>query len=583
MILAAASVAVAGGVGTYLVLAPNQTERILPALPPVPEFSSEPEILQQKLREAHATAATTGTLRSFADYARLLQANGFASAATQIWQVLINENSDDARWPYYLAHLRRDAGDTGETAQWLRRTVEINPDYSVAWLQLGDMALKSANFDLAKTYYGERLNRVAGDPYARMGLARIEHQEGNQDAAQTQLLKLVDDHPNFASAHNLLARMYRDNGDIEQAELHRWQGYRAGRFIAAEDPWMEALEDECYLPAKLFVIGMMDFQANRGDRGRSTYERAVEYDPLDPGNHELLGDLYKRLKEPELARASLRRSLELSAQQGSPPSLLATIHLAAVEREMFEFQSSRETAELGLTHHPKSPELFVELGLTLSALTETTPARDAFESAIKINPNDTAAHFHMGEWWLRKDETEEAIPHFEQSLVQQPTFAPSLRYLLQYTLGTDQLDRAKEHADTLLGAYYGDAEVRQLVAICYLRLGRRELQRGSVLNAIVPLQRAYQLDPEDVDIAFELGTLQLAQGNVKAAIPPLETLLEKRPEDARAHFFLAQSYLMDGRPRAARSLLEKGLELAEAAGNSGTAANIREMLAAISR
>ena len=40
---------------------------------------------------------------------------------------------------------------------------------------------------------------------------------------------------------------------------------------------------------------------------------------------------------------------------------------------------------------------------------------------------------------------------------------------------------------------------------------------------------------------------------------------------------------MDGRPRAARALLEKGLTLAEQAGNAGTAGNIREMLEAITR
>ncbi|MGY8719425.1 MAG: hypothetical protein ACKVI3_16770, partial [Verrucomicrobiia bacterium] len=67
------------------------------------------------------------------------------------------------------------------------------------------------------------------------------------------------------------------------------------------------------------------------------------------------------------------------------------------------------------------------------------------------------------------------------------------------------------------------------------------------------------------------------------ATPPLEVLIANRPTDASAHLFLAQAYLMDGRPRAARALLEKGLTLAEQAGNAGTAGNIREMLEAITR
>lgn len=583
MIAAAATLAAVGGGGTYLLLAPSLPEQVRGAFPALPDLSSAPVILQEKLQHAYAKTAASGTVADLAEYARLLHANDFAAAAAQAWQVLHRVDPAEPRWSYYLAHLRRDTGDMGETIMWLQKTVEINPNYRPAWLQLGDMALKSARFELARNYYGKCLRLLPGDPYARIGLARIEQQEGESNAARSALLELVEDHPNFSSAHNLLAQIYRKSGEESSADMHRWQGYRAGRFITAEDPWLDELQIHCFTPAKLFIIGMMEFQANRGDLGRSAYEKAVQYSPNDPGNHELLGDLYRKLKEPELARSSLNRSIALSEAAGVAPSLLAFIHLTALERELGEFQTSREVAERGRVAHPKSPEIWVELGLTLTALEENEAARNSFSAAIILSPLDTAAQFHMGEWWLRQDETEEAIPHFEKSLALQPTFAPALRYLLQYSLGTGQLDSARDYADTLLAAYYGDSEVRQLVAICYLRLGRRELTRNAVAVAIEHFQTAYELDSTDVDIAFELGTLQLAQGAFKAATPPLETLIKHRPADERAHFFLAQAYLMDGRPRAAKTLLEKGLTLAEQAGNADTAANIREMLQAVSR
>lgn len=583
MVAAALTLAAAGGVGTYVALAPSQSERILTALPPLPSFEREPVILQRRLAAAHAAASQSGAIKDLIDYVTLLHANGFAARAASGWELLVSIDPTNARWPYYLAHLRRDEGDIGETARLLQQTVEEDPTYTPAWLQLGDMALKSAKFELAQTYYQERLDRIPGDPYARIGLARIELQKGNRNAARAGLQNIVEDHPKFSSAHNLMARMYREDGDTNLAELHRWEGYRSGRFVTAEDPWLRDLESACLTPSLLFVYGMVEFQTGRGDRGRSAYERAVEYEPKNPGNHELLGDLYRKLKEPELARASLRRSWELSAEAGTTPSLLALIHLGAIEREMGNFPASRAILLQGIESHPASPELQVELGLTLDALGENENAGAAFRTAIALSPNDTAAHFHLGEWWLRRDETEQAIPHFERSLALQPTFAPSLRYLLQYSLGTHQLARAREYADTLLGAYYGDSEVRQLVAICYLRLGREQLAQNKTDVAIERFRKARELNAEDVDIAFELGTLLLAEGSFREALPSLETLLENRPNDARAHFFLAQAQLMDGRPRAAKSLLEKGLRLAEQSGNRSTAANIREMLAAISR
>lgn len=583
MVAASVVLAAAGGVGTYVMLVPSQTERILSALPPLPSFDREPAVLQERLRAAHAAASASGTITDLIDYVTVLHANGFATGAAQGWQLLAVVNPESARWSYYLAHLRRDEGDMGETARLLQNTVEIDPAYSPAWLQLGDMALKSDKLELAQSYYRERLNLVAKDPYARIGLARVELQHNNRDTARTALQEIVKDHPQFSSAHNLLARIYREDGDIKRAELHRWEGYSSGRFVTAEDPWLRELEADCLTPSLLFVYGMVEFQTGRDDRGRSAYERAVEYEPENPGNHELLGDLYRKLKEPELARASLRRSLELSAAKGTTPSLLALIHTGAIEREMGNFAASRSILEEGIDAHPAAPELQVELGLTLDALGENENAGAAFRAAIAMKPNDTAAHFHLGEWWLRRDKTEQAIPHFERSLALQPTFAPSLRYLLQYTLGTAQLDKAQEYADTLLGAYYGDSEVRQLVAICYLRLGREQLDQNNTAVAIDRFRTARELDADDVDIAFELGTLLLAEGSFREALPSLETLLKYRPSDARAHFFLAQAQLMDGRSRAAKSLLEKGLRLAEQSGNQSTAANIREMLAAISR
>jgi HemY protein len=583
MVAASLTLAAVGGVGTYVALAPSQSDRILTALPPLPAFDRETVILQQRLAAAHTKARQSGAISDLIDYVTLLHANGLAARAAQGWELLVSLDPSNSRWPYYLAHLRRDEGDIGETARLLQQTVEGDPAYAPAWLQLGDMALKSAKFESAQNYYQQRLDLIAGDPYARIGLARIELQKGNRNAARSALQKIVEDHPTFASAHNLLARMYREEGDTNLAELHRWEGYRSGRFVTAEDAWLRELESACLTPSLLFVYGMVEFQTGRGDRGRLAYERAVEYEPNNPGNHELLGDFYRKLNEPELARASLRRSLELSAATESTPSLLALIHLSAIERETGDFPTSRTIILQGIESHPASPELQVELGLTLDALGENEKAGEAFRAAIAMSPNDTAAHFHLGEWWLRRDQTEQAIPHFERSLVLQPTFVPSLRYLLQYTLGTNQLASAREYADTLLGAYYGDSEVRQLVAICYLRLGREQLAQNQTTVAIERFRKARELDAEDADIAFELGTLLLAEGSFREALPLLETLLENRPGDASAHFFLAQAQLMNGRPRAAKSLLEKGLQLAEESGNRSTAANIREMLQAISR
>lgn len=580
----AAAIVVAGlvGGGTYLVLAPSTPERIQAALPPLPDLTEVVPTLREKLTEAHR-AATTGSLAAAAAYGRLLHANGFAAEAAQLWQILMREDSDAGRWPYYLALLRRDTGDIGDATRLLGVTVQSDPTYAPAWLQLGDTAFKSGQYDSAQRYYEERLRLLPGDPYARIGLARIKLQTGSPETAQAQLNDLVADHPDFASAHNLLAQRYRDSGDTARAQDHRWQGYQSGRFATAEDPWVRELDTVCFTPARLFVIGMVDFQTGEEERGRAAYERAVAVDPENPGNHELLGDFYRKIKAFDLARASLRRSIELAIAQNTTAPLLSYINLAALEREQGNLTAATEWVDQGIGEHPDSPELWIEAGLVHEGRKQWDDAARAYRRALQLSPHDTAAHFHLGELQLRAEQIEGAMTSFAAALVQQPTFAPALRYLLQYHLTTHQLAQAARYADTLLKAYWGDSGVRQMVAIYHLHQGRDDLARGRTQAAITQFQRGFELNPDDVDIAFELGTLQLAQGNFRSALPALEVLITHRPNDPRAHLFLAQAYLMDGRIRQARNLLENGLRLAEQADQPGTVANLREMLRSVKR
>lgn len=568
---------------TYWAMMPAAKERIQSAVPPLPNLSEAVPALRDKLSEAHQAAVSVGSIDALAHYGRLLHANDYADEAAQVWGVMMREDTAEGRWPYYLGHLRRNTGDIGETTALFQATVERDPSYTPAWLLLGDMALKSGRFLPAQQYYQERLNRLPDDPYTRLGLARIDLQQGKREIALNALRQLVDDHPQFASAHNLLARLYRETGDEYLANEHRWEGYKAGRFITADDPWLRALDDVCYTPARLFVIGMVDFQTHEPARGRSAYERAVEIESNNPGNHELLGDLYRKLKEPALARGSLRRSIELSATQNTPPSLLAFINLVAVERELGELKASETTAKIGINAHPQSPELWVESGLTAEAQGDFKAAKSAYQHALTLSPNDTAANFHQGELLMRVDQIDAAMSYFERTLVQQPTFAPSLRYLIQYHLSKHQLETVSDYADTLLGAYWGEPEVRKLVAIYHFRAGREALADNQNNTAIAQFKRAFELNPDDADIAFELGSLLLAQGNFKTALAPLTVWHEKHPDNARAHLFLAQAHLMNGQRRKAQHLLEKGFDLAQAAGQYHTAQNIEEMLNTISR
>ena len=578
--LATAAAVATGGVGTYLVLKPSVAEQVLAALPPPPPLGPDQGPLQAALDQAWRAASQGGDATTLAAYARLLHANEFSAEAETCWRLLLHIDDDDARWPYYLAQLRRDAGDRDESTALLRETTLREPTYAPAWLQLGEAAFKSGQFDAARAAYQQRLSLLEADPYAQLGLARLAERSGDESAAITALQRITTEHPTFSSAHNLLARMLSARGDLAAARQHRWAGQQAGRFAEAEDPWLDELNAACLKSSRLLFLGMRAFQTGRGDQGRSRYEKAVELAPRNAEAHELLGDLYQKLGDDEPALVMFERAYAL----GQPrPAISVFVNLGDALRKRGQFDRVDQLCREGLALYPAAPELHIALGILRQSEGHTEAALAAFRRALEFSPNHADANFNLAVLLLESGETATALQHFERSLTLQPSLAPSLTFLAQYWLAANQLDRAEPYVMRLVDAYYGVPAVKELAAIWYLRSGRAALQQRRPADAIKTWRTGLEISPDHADLALELGTILLTQGRFPEAAAPLETLLALRPEDAQAHLFLAQVRLTQRRIADARALLERGIALADAAGNAQTAANLRALLAEIAR
>src|SRR5690606_24493873 len=101
------------------------------------------------------------------------------------------------------------------------------------------------NFAEAETAYRRRLNLIAGDPYARLGLARIALLAGRAEEGKQALETLVRELPDFPSAQNVYAELLARDGDLAGARRHRALG-TGRRFREAEDPWLLELRPHCH-------------------------------------------------------------------------------------------------------------------------------------------------------------------------------------------------------------------------------------------------------------------------------------------------------------------------------------------------
>ncbi|MBL8510580.1 MAG: response regulator, partial [Betaproteobacteria bacterium] len=80
----------------------------------------------------------------------------------------------------------------------------------------GEICMKLNRFEKARFFY-EAVLRTKAVPWARLGLAHVEHEGGNTKVARRTLESLVSDHSNYVDAYDFLGRIMVDDGDLNDA------------------------------------------------------------------------------------------------------------------------------------------------------------------------------------------------------------------------------------------------------------------------------------------------------------------------------------------------------------------------------
>ncbi|HEX9784903.1 MAG TPA: tetratricopeptide repeat protein [Opitutaceae bacterium] len=568
------------GLGTTVAIAWHwyrQPARVQAALPARPALTGNPAVLHELIASAQALSASRArALEGAAELGRLYHANGYHREAEACWRLLRAEQPGEARWCHYLADLRHGASDHGEMTRLLEQTVKLAPEYAPAWLKLAEVGFKGGRLDAAEHHYRRRLALLPADPYASLGLARVALQRGDRSEARRLLEQLLREAPEFPSGQNLYAEMLAAEGDAAGARQHRWLGGMAGRFREADDPWLDELNAWCHHPQRLRVLGTIEFQTERGDRGRALMERAVRLAPDDPAGYELLGDLYLKLGDAARARDTLEEGIRLT--ESATPSPMHFVNLSEAFRMLGQPEEALRAVQHGLGRMSDAFELYNALGVVLSDLGREEDAIAAYREAIDRKPNDADSNFNLAVSLLSLGRRDEAHAHLKRALAGQPGNQKALTLLGRLELEAGRLDAAAEYLRPLYESNPGVPQVRELVARWHLRSGVAAASEKDVSTAEHHFRDGLEMHPEEPELNASLGALYLVQGRFKEALGPLESFHRLKPGNAQSSLFLGQVYARLGRNSEAQRILREGEDIATRAGQSATAAHCREIL-----
>ena len=209
-----------------------------------------------------------------------------------------------------------------------------------------------------------------------------------------------------------------------------------------------------------------------------------------------------------------------------------------------------------------------------------------YEQSLVKRPDPEKAHYNLAVAFVAAGEIDKAIEHYRTALVIKPDYVDA-----HYNLGgaftrNGQIDEAIEEYEKTLELRASSADAHNNLASALLEKGRvveaidhyqvalqlkgddPEVQynlahafakEGQLDQAIAHYQKALAIQPDHIEARYELGGAFLQKGQLEDAIVCYEKVLAIRPDHVRAHTNLGNLLLQKGDTASAIAQYEKSL------------------------
>ena len=483
-----------------------------------------------------------GLTRAFGDLGQLYLLHDFMAPAAAALRNAEALDSNDPRWPYFLAIHDIFEGHLEEAIAALDRVLVLTPGDLAARIRRGDTLFDLDRIDDAETEYRRILSLNPNYSAAHFGLGRVAFQRGELQSAIERFRTALRGQPEGSVVHHHVGLALRRLGRREEAgdELNRNQHVR----IAFPDPLFASLQ-------RLNVSREAYFK-----RGTQAMRR---------------GDLQEALLAFQEADAAL------------PNDSITLFNLGMVLIELGDKARAEERMRSAIEFDPDYREPHFNLALILAERNDLRGAERHFRRATEIDPEDLEARVRLAEVLSRLDSLNEAIELLEEVLA---------------------IDQALPMAQLALGAAHQAAGDRQAARTALLNVleaapgapreraeahYRLAVLADSGLSGSTPtetteaigspsgpgendpevhLQQAIDLDHDFAEAHALLGRVLARREQYGEAASHFGRALARDPANARWHGDRAMALILGKSYQAARGALVSGRSALTGAGDT---------------
>lgn len=330
----------------------------------------------------------------------------------------------------------------------------------------------------------------------------------------------------------------------------------------AEDALAEAREagaDDRRLSQRYGHLGRAYHAHGYKDAARAAYGNASSLVPDEPEWHYLLGMVAKAEGDQEAAIEHFSKVMDLS-----PYFVPAFVRRGQIFRVQGEWEEARRDFDEALDIDPESVAAKAGMGRVMLALDEHEEAVDYLESALEANPNATRLYQALAMAYRDLGERDKARAHLEKRGKGEATLTDpvmgrvmsqsrSPQYFFERGVALAADGRFDEAEPMLERATSLDPDS----AAYARRYGEILLETENLEAARSELERARELESDELEVHVLLGRLAQAEGDDAAAMEAYEQALSVDPDDRASREQLAMLQMANDRVESAAQNFER--------------------------